>query len=421
VDITGPEDPVYCEGLPGLEFGGNSSPLKYKNHASFFYGRTGNNWLLGSPEKYYLLRRKGAFERALFERVITAVVHNCNISDARHAGYYSVCGLALRLRDLYKWEKGLAPWVEDEPSAILEWIGKREELWENLTDENFQEITIKGLSYDPFETKAINGALQDHVLFYGAGYVHSLKPTFFLADLEEKRRIQGHSVTILGKELARDLVTLPALVQDGSVIIRRESGEHFLWNQIVYLRNSGRPALAFALRAHGLKDDHPKTLQENLTALFADEMDTYIHHELGELIDSTFDATLWREMIAAFPHSPIELLARTVKDLLADTHEYGTLPHIVRNKKRASLGFYAAFLDGFRKVVFPEILEAFHEFLNREEWPHIEKAISSGRNTALRFAQTMSSLFLRGKEKGDFIWVEKEIEAQLLKPLGVNK
>ena len=37
------------------------------------------------------------------------IARNCAVSDARYAGCYSVCGLALRLRDLYKWEKGLAP------------------------------------------------------------------------------------------------------------------------------------------------------------------------------------------------------------------------------------------------------------------------------------------------------------------------
>jgi hypothetical protein len=123
----------------------------------------------------------------LLETVVNQVVHNCNISDARYAGYYSVCGLALRLRDLYKWEKGLDPWVEDEPSKVLEWIGEREDLWEDLTHENFKKITIKGLSYDAFDTKAINRAISYHGLVYGAGYVHSLKPTFFLASLEDTR------------------------------------------------------------------------------------------------------------------------------------------------------------------------------------------------------------------------------------------
>ena len=52
--------------------------------------------------------------------IVSQVLENCNISDSQHAGVYSICGLALRLRDLYKWEKGLEPWVEDDSVEILE-------------------------------------------------------------------------------------------------------------------------------------------------------------------------------------------------------------------------------------------------------------------------------------------------------------
>jgi len=38
------------------------------------------------------------------------IKHNCNISDARYWGMYSLCGLLLRLRELYKVEKGIRPW-----------------------------------------------------------------------------------------------------------------------------------------------------------------------------------------------------------------------------------------------------------------------------------------------------------------------
>ena len=46
------------------------------------------------------------------EKIKNQVQRNCDISDSKHAGLFSVCGLALRLRDLYKWDNGLAPWVE---------------------------------------------------------------------------------------------------------------------------------------------------------------------------------------------------------------------------------------------------------------------------------------------------------------------
>ena len=61
------------------------------------------------------------------DAIISQVLRNCSISDSRHAGLYSVCGLALRLRDLYKWEKRLDPWVEEDSSKILEWIGEKGE------------------------------------------------------------------------------------------------------------------------------------------------------------------------------------------------------------------------------------------------------------------------------------------------------
>ena len=57
------------------------------------------------------------------EDIIRQVLHNCNLSDSRHAGLYSICGLAMRLRDLYKWENGLAPWIEKDSTEILKWIG----------------------------------------------------------------------------------------------------------------------------------------------------------------------------------------------------------------------------------------------------------------------------------------------------------
>ena len=63
-----------------------------------------------------------------FQHITAQVQHNCTISDSRYAGLYSVCGLALRLRDQYKWEKGLDPWVEKEPSEVLNWNRKAESI-----------------------------------------------------------------------------------------------------------------------------------------------------------------------------------------------------------------------------------------------------------------------------------------------------
>ena len=117
-------------------------------------------------------------------RLTRQVRHNCDVSDARHAGIYSICGLAMRLRDLYKWDRRLSPWEEHEAKTVLDWIGQREDLWESLTDDDYRPLTIAGEKVDAFHTQKINAALEPHSLLYGAGYAHSLKPTFFLAKVD---------------------------------------------------------------------------------------------------------------------------------------------------------------------------------------------------------------------------------------------
>jgi hypothetical protein len=349
------------------------------------------------------------------------VLDNCAISDSRHAGLYSVCGLALRLRDLYKWEKGLDPWIEMDSSVILDWIGEKEENWDQLEEKEFNEIRILDKTYDPFDAGGINEVLEPQGLLYGAGYVHSLKPSFLLAVLEEKRLIDGYPVYILGRELARDLLTMPAMSQNDRILIRKEAARLFLWDLIFFIKNSGRGALRFALESYGVKGQDSKALRRNLARISEAETETYIYHELGEIRDTVFDRHIWRDIIATFSHTPIELLARVVKDLLADTNEHGKLRHIVREQKEASLALYAAFLDGLRKELFPELKEAFQEFTETYNWQVIEQAISGGYARAKNYAEMMSRIYREGKQKNDMKWVEVEMEKRLLNPLGMGR
>ena len=97
------------------------------------------------------------------QAIIDQVLRNCDISDAQFSGNYSVCGLFLRLRDLYKWEKGLDSWIEKESIEILDWIDAKEELWDALPDENLEEMNRAGKRYDPFEAPGTNEVLDQAV------------------------------------------------------------------------------------------------------------------------------------------------------------------------------------------------------------------------------------------------------------------
>ncbi len=342
------------------------------------------------------------------------VLQNCDISDASNAGYYSICGLALRLRDLYKWEKQLPPWEERDSSEILDWIDAKETRWEALAEKDFKELSLFGKSFDPFDFDGVNALLEPHNIYYGAGYARGLKPTFFLAVVENKIRSNGYEIYTLGRELARDLLTIPAMSQNDSVFLRQEAANLFLWDQIFYVKKSGRPALDFALEHLGITEKEPTALRQHLPEIFSAVKDIYIYHELGEIQDKTFDRERWREMVAAFPFSPVEFIARALKDLLADTSEYGTLHHIIQERQTAGLAFYVAFIDGLAKEFFPQIGLAFQEFARSDDWHLIEQAVADGYQTAKNHTILILDIYREGVKKNNLKWAETEIQKQIL-------
>jgi hypothetical protein len=242
------------------------------------------------------------------DRLTQQVRFNCDVSDARFAGIYSVCGLAMRLRDLYKWERRMAPWQEDEAALVLDWIGMKEERWEDLLEADYGRLSVGGRDYESFDTGSINAELAAKKYFYGAGYAHHLKPTFVLAEVDREETVAGFRICFLGREHARDLLTLPAFHQDGAVILRTEAARMFLWDQIAYLSNSGRLALDLALASCGLPDSRTETIRRNYDAVFKVQQQIHLRHEIGELEEQVFDRHIWQQLLADHPHTAVELL-----------------------------------------------------------------------------------------------------------------
>jgi len=347
-------------------------------------------------------------------RLTDQIQHNCDVSDARHAGIYSICNLAMRLRDLYKWGHQMPPWEEHEAGAVLDWIGRREELWESLADEEFQPLTLDDRKFEAFDSQAINAIIAPQGYFYGAGYAHSLKPTFFLAKIEERQTIRGKTVWRLGQELARDLLTLPAFAQDGQVVLRTEAARMFLWDQIAYMPNAGRPALAFALAACcNLPDANPKGIRRHLDTVLKVQYITYIRHELSELEEQAFDRATWRQMLADFPHTAVELLIRTLKDMLADTGRHGPLRHFSRQHDEAGLGFYMAFSGGLAPLLFDELKAGFDTFMRSGDWKEIDRAVSAAHQKAAAYTREILDIYAAGCQKQDLLSTQKAIEETL--------
>jgi hypothetical protein len=345
--------------------------------------------------------------------LIEQVQRNCDISDARYAGAYSICGLALRLRHLFKWSRSLPPWEEREASEVLAWIGERESLWESLAGEEYQPIVIDGIAHDPFDSAAINGILASQGLFYGAGYAHSLKPCFLLAEIDSRGKSDDVEIFRLGREKARDLLTLPAFGQEGAVVLRREAARMDLWDRMAYITPSGRPALGFALRALTIPQEGMAAVRPHLDRIAAIFERMIVAHEIGELREEYFPRDIWRQILSTYPHTAAELLARSLKDLLADTGAHGQLTHIVQERDAAALGLYVAFREGVPKKIFPELTTAFESFLQSGRWEPLAAAVAAGYTVFRRRSDTLRALFDEARARRDLAWGERQLEALL--------
>jgi hypothetical protein len=354
---------------------------------------------------------------------LRTVKHNCDISDARDNGIYSICTLVLKLRNLYKWENGLEPWQEPDSPVLLDWIAAKEDYWETIQSEPFSHIPINGEGVDPFQLPVINGHLSSGNHLYGAGYGRSLKAVFFIAEVLEDRLVEGCQAMILGKEKARELSSPFAMLQDGVIYIRKEPMRFFFWDQIQEVNASSRIAMQQALSCYGLIEDTCFFDREKLIDIFDtiidQEVEIFIYHEVGESQKNSLNSKVLKKIIAAFPGSALELVARAVKDILADTHPKGLLGHILAREKKSSLGFYVSFLDGMRKHLFPEISEASQQFWKSGDWSLIEKARKESRTRNEEIAgrlQQLSQRLDKDSPEKNQIWVEKNV----LAPLGLQ-
>lgn len=349
---------------------------------------------------------------------------NCHISDAHYAGIYSLCMLLLRLRDYYKWEKGISPWHEPEPADLLQWVEDREAYWEGITDSGFHPLTLGPRSFDPFDMESINRELRPAGLIYGAGYATGMKPSFFLAELISSKTSGGLRIDITGRELARDLYTAPAMRQGNQIFARHSAMLFFLWNQIMEMRPSAKEGLSFALAQYGIELQTIRSsierLGETLEEIAMREVTCWVHHEIGEAGESVFTGRQWHELVSTYSNTPIEIFARAVKDLLADTHEAGLLAHIVRHGMKSSLGFYISFMRPISRLLFPEIYPAFDCFRTSGDWSCIERVQKLGYTKASGYAEALIAYHDEGQRRGAE-WARSEIMSKLLEPLGVIK
>lgn len=299
----------------------------------------------------------------MIKSLVNSVQRNCDIADAQHGTDFTMCVYLMKMREYFRWEQGLG-FHDPLPKEVLgDWLSSKETSWLELDEADFGSVEIDSFAFDPFDAEAINAVLRPHNLVYSAGLEGCAKPHFYLAELErEERSIEGFVVRVSALELARGLSAPPAMQREETIFLRREALMRLLWERFETWRwSSPDNAMAKAFACYSFDSDVDAALAEMADA----ELEVVRHHEIGEFLASQILGDTWNEMLMYIAATPAELMARAVRDLLADCRS--TLPFLIEENRGNSIHFYVGNLSGMRKEIFPSIQGAYEYWVGSDD------------------------------------------------------
>jgi Family of unknown function (DUF6866) N-terminal domain/Family of unknown function (DUF6866) C-terminal domain len=331
---------------------------------------------------------------------IEQVKLNCTISDSKSWGYYSICGLLMRLRELYLNEHSLPPWEAVPMEKVTAWIQEREANWRDLESEELHELAVDGVSYDPFDVNGLNALLRDSGLLYGSGYGIMGKPTFFVARLASERELYDYCVYYTGRELCRDLAASPAMLQGRCIYLRLDVLRTMLWDKFQTLK-SGRYRAAteemFLRSGIHRSDTVSGGFVGGIERIGLRISDLFVMHEVGEAFEDDYWEEWGQALHGGFDKNT-ELYLRGVKDLMADTSGMGPLKAAIKEKDSYLLTAYAVFLEGIRKEIFPGFADAFRQFAASGDWSLLERTRIDAYEKARGLRDDVVGLWKDGKD-----------------------
>lgn len=317
-------------------------------------------------------------------QLVEQVQFNCDISDANHAGNYTLCIYLLKMREYFRWIHALDFEQPLDSERMSQWLREKEDIWDKVVDTDFKPINYQENEFDPFDSTAINAQIESSNLFYHAGIGQKAAQHFFIADLADQYHHEDIQISITAKEHARDLTAPPAISTTEEIIVRQESLKRMCWEryQEWHWSNLQNP-MGTALSYYPFADSIPEALQ----LMVETEQDTLIHHELGEMQITRQWGEQWTAMMPGLLGSKAELLARAVRDHLADC--LVTIPRLLEIHNPASIHFYFANLTPIRKDLFPSALQAYRHWVDTSKPRDLEKLSA---RAALHWEKTLQSI-----------------------------
>ncbi len=315
------------------------------------------------------------------EAFLQTVRHNCDVSDARHAGSYSLCVYLMHMREYFRWEHNLGHDARLDSKQVGEWVAQREDRWDCLEDEDYRDLPTPAGRADPFDVEKINQWLSPLGFGYSAGIGRFGKPIFALGELVEAEGAGDCRLICTGREWARELISPPAMTRGQTIWIRREALRRVLWEMIEEWRwKKPANAMARCLSYFGFEQDASRAL-ERMTEQFSE---LAILHELGEKVCGDHLGEEWERMLGDTQDRAHESILRAVRDHLADC--LMVLPSLLSKENSGSVHFYFATMTGLRRQLFPALSEAYRHWVRDDELTSLREVVRQGADHWLRRA-----------------------------------
>jgi hypothetical protein len=328
--------------------------------------------------------------------LIDIVQKNCSIADARHARDMTMCTFLLEMREYYRWEMEIPYGARLPKDELGDWLNARESLWDAIEEEDFAPLTLNETAIDPFEADDINRALIPQGLVYSSGLGRFRKPHFVLAELKRAEVREGMQVLVAGCEYARDLIAPPAAMRDGAIFLRMDAVRRLLWNKYEEWQWKEKDTALGRAFAHY---DFECDIERGLDRMAEAESEAMILHEIGEARAESLLGEDWNAMLGQLNSKHAELLARAVRDHLADS--LVTLPTLLERESIGSLHFYLASLSGLRRALFPALPQAYDAWLGDRDSRRLSQLVSQAESHWTNAARELILIHQRNPEDGD--------------------
>jgi len=327
------------------------------------------------------------------KEIIDTVQHNCHIADARHAGDYTLCIYLLKMREMYRWEKGLDFKTLLTTDDVGDWLTMREGVWDDLEEQEYKPLKITEQSYEPFDNDLINTFLDEKKLVYNAGLGIRCRPHFFIAELEETVKHNDYTVYISGKEYARDMAAPPAMAQENRIFVRRESLRRVIWEILDDARVAGLDnPLTRAMSFYCFETDE----EEALNRMTETEIEYVIQHEIGEVKAGELLGDSWNEMLTSVARTQAEIMLRAVRDHLADS--ITTFPLLLKNGNKASIHFYFGNMTAMRKHLAPSLVNAYVHWHENDDISLLDEYLANSKSHWCKLAKDIKESFQASKD-----------------------